>query len=56
MQSSPIQYWNDVDRADELNSKHTLFGRCVGDTIYSASFTISTRYLMALIRAQIQMS
>jgi hypothetical protein len=27
-----------VDRADELHGKHTLFGRCVGDTIYSLSF------------------
>lgn len=27
-----------VDRADELHGKHTLFGRCVGDTIYSGSF------------------
>ena len=27
-----------VDRADELQGKHTLFGRCVGDTIYSVSF------------------
>ena len=26
-----------VDRADELQGKHTLFGRCVGDTIYSVS-------------------
>ena len=25
------------DRAEELHGKHTLFGRCVGDTIYSAS-------------------
>ena len=24
-----------TDRADELNGKHTLFGRCVGDTIFS---------------------
>ena len=24
-----------IDRADELHGKHTLFGRCVGDTIYS---------------------
>ena len=27
-----------LDRADELQGKHTLFGRCVGDTIYSVSF------------------
>ena len=50
-----IQSWNDVDRADELHGKHTLFGRCVGDTIYSASITISTTTLMPIIRAQIQM-
>lgn len=24
-----------LDRADELNGKHTLFGRCMGDTIFS---------------------
>ena len=24
-----------TDRADELHGKHTLFGRCMGDTIYS---------------------
>lgn len=30
-----------VDRADELHGKHTLFGRCVGDTIYSVSFNAS---------------
>jgi hypothetical protein len=24
-----------LDRADELHGKHTLFGRCIGDTIYS---------------------
>jgi cyclophilin family peptidyl-prolyl cis-trans isomerase len=30
--------WIGVDRADELHGKHTLFGRCVGDTIYSGSF------------------
>jgi hypothetical protein len=32
-----------IDRADELQGKHTLFGRCVGDTIYSACF-IGMRY------------
>lgn len=25
----------DADRADELHGKHTVFGRVVGDTIYS---------------------
>jgi hypothetical protein len=24
-----------IDRADELHGKHTLFGRCMGDTVYS---------------------
>lgn len=24
-----------IDRADELHGKHTLFGRCVGDTFFS---------------------
>ncbi len=45
MPSPPIQSWNDVDRADELQGKHTLFGRCVGDTIYSASSSFSTAIL-----------
>ena len=27
-----------LDRADELNGKHTLFGRIVGDTFFSESF------------------
>lgn len=26
-----------LDRADELHGKHTLFGRCVGDTFYSTT-------------------
>jgi peptidyl-prolyl cis-trans isomerase SDCCAG10 len=26
----------EIDRADELHGKHTLFGRCIGDTVYSA--------------------
>jgi peptidyl-prolyl cis-trans isomerase SDCCAG10 len=25
-----------TDRADELHGKHTLFGRVIGDTVYSA--------------------
>jgi peptidyl-prolyl cis-trans isomerase SDCCAG10 len=28
---------DDADRADELHGKHTLFGRCMGDTVYSTS-------------------
>ena len=35
---------NDVDRADELHGKHTMFGRCVGDTVYSAFFPLSLSY------------
>lgn len=54
--SRSIHFWNDVDRADELHGKHTLFGRCVGDTIYSASIAIPTATLMPIICAQIQMS
>lgn len=38
---------NNADRADELHGKHTLFGRCVGDTIYSASFTTSSVQCLA---------
>ena len=54
---SQVRCWNNVDRADELHGKHTLFGRCVGDTIYSGSFFIIFDHcLMALIRAQTQMS
>jgi peptidyl-prolyl cis-trans isomerase SDCCAG10 len=36
-----------IDRADELHGKHTLFGRCVGDTIYSA---LSFMPLPAILR------
>jgi hypothetical protein len=28
------------DRADELHGKHTLFGRVIGDTIYSEMIDI----------------
>ncbi len=35
---------NDVDRADELHGKHTMFGRCGGDTVYSAFFPLSLSY------------
>ena len=33
-----------LDRADELHGKHTLFGRVIGDTVYSEypSLFIST--------------
>ncbi|KIJ55509.1 hypothetical protein M422DRAFT_41463 [Sphaerobolus stellatus SS14] len=33
--SNDSQFFITLDRADELNNKHTLFGRCVGDTIYN---------------------
>ena len=29
------------DRADELHGKHTVFGRCIGDTVYSKLFSCS---------------
>lgn len=48
--------WNGVDRADELHGKHTLFGRCVGDTIYSTSFMTSSFNLRRSSRARMQMS
>ncbi|KAH9066535.1 cyclophilin-like protein [Lactarius vividus] len=32
--SNDSQFFITLDRADELQGKHTLFGRCVGDTIY----------------------
>lgn len=35
--SNDSQFFITLDRADELHGKHTLFGRCVGDTIYSES-------------------
>ncbi|KAH9992733.1 cyclophilin-like domain-containing protein [Russula compacta] len=42
------QFFITLDRADELHGKHTLFGRCVGDTIYSASFITSSSNLYQL--------
>ncbi|KAH9072281.1 cyclophilin-like protein [Lactarius deliciosus] len=33
--SNDSQFFITLDRADELQGKHTLFGRCVGDTIYN---------------------
>ncbi|EIW78779.1 cyclophilin-like protein [Coniophora puteana RWD-64-598 SS2] len=33
--SNDSQFFITLDRADELNGKHTLFGRCVGDTLYN---------------------
>jgi len=33
--SNDSQFIITLDRADELHGKHTLFGRCVGDTIYN---------------------
>ncbi|KAI9464487.1 cyclophilin-like protein [Lactarius psammicola] len=33
--SNDSQFFITLDRADELHGKHTLFGRCVGDTIYN---------------------
>ncbi|KAI0731076.1 cyclophilin-like domain-containing protein [Earliella scabrosa] len=34
--SNDSQFFITLDRADELNGKHTLFGRVVGDTIFNA--------------------
>lgn len=37
-----------ADRADELHGKHTLFGRVIGDTIYSAFHQLNVKeYLPA---------
>nr|GAT42697.1 peptidyl-prolyl cis-trans isomerase [Mycena chlorophos] len=33
--SNDSQFIITLDRADELQGKHTLFGRCMGDTIYN---------------------
>ncbi|KAK2465481.1 hypothetical protein APHAL10511_002373 [Amanita phalloides] len=33
--SNDSQFILTLDRADELHGKHTLFGRCVGDTFYN---------------------
>ncbi|CAK5273478.1 unnamed protein product, partial [Mycena citricolor] len=33
--SNDSQFIITLDRADELHGKHTLFGRCVGDTVYN---------------------
>lgn len=35
--SNDSQFFITLDRADELNGKHTLWGRCVGDTFFSKS-------------------
>ena len=31
----PIRPCYSLDRADELHGKHTVFGRCIGDTVFS---------------------
>ncbi|KAF6759456.1 cyclophilin-like protein [Ephemerocybe angulata] len=33
--SNDSQFFITLDRADELHGKHTLFGRCMGDTVYN---------------------
>ncbi|KAJ7588259.1 cyclophilin-like domain-containing protein [Mycena floridula] len=33
--SNDSQFIITLDRADELHGKHTLFGRCIGDTVYN---------------------
>ncbi|KAF8511819.1 cyclophilin-like protein [Hysterangium stoloniferum] len=33
--SNDSQFFITLDRADELNGKHTLFGKCVGDTFFN---------------------
>ncbi|KAJ7230376.1 cyclophilin-like protein [Mycena pura] len=33
--SNDSQFIITLDRADELHGKHTLFGRCLGDTVYN---------------------
>jgi cyclophilin family peptidyl-prolyl cis-trans isomerase len=32
------QFFFTLDKADELTNKHTMFGKVVGNTIYSMSF------------------
>ena len=32
------QFFFTLDKADELTNKHTMFGKVVGNTIYSTSF------------------
>ncbi|KAG8916991.1 Peptidyl-prolyl isomerase cwc27 [Tulasnella sp. 417] len=34
--SNDSQFFITLDRTDELNGKHTLWGRCVGDTFFNA--------------------
>lgn len=34
-----------LDRADELHGKHTVFGRVIGDTLYSASLVLTATIL-----------
>ncbi|TFK39571.1 cyclophilin-like domain-containing protein [Crucibulum laeve] len=33
--SNDSQFFITLDRAEELHGKHTLFGRCMGDTVYN---------------------
>ncbi|KAF8159939.1 cyclophilin-like domain-containing protein [Crassisporium funariophilum] len=33
--SNDSQFFITLDRAEELHGKHTLFGRCIGDTVYN---------------------
>ncbi|KAF8815166.1 cyclophilin-like protein [Phlegmacium glaucopus] len=33
--SNDSQFFITLDRADELHGKHTVFGRCIGDTVYN---------------------
>ena len=35
VRDDPKPFCFTLDRADELHGKHTVFGRCIGDTLYS---------------------
>jgi cyclophilin family peptidyl-prolyl cis-trans isomerase len=37
------QFFFTLDKADELTNKHTMFGKVVGNTIYSMSIPSSSR-------------
>ena len=38
-----------ADRADELHGKHTLFGRVVGDTLYSTSLELCAHSIVDVL-------
>jgi len=40
--SNDSQFFITLERADDLHGKHTIWGRCVGDTFFSEGLFITT--------------